>query len=180
MPTNRATNSDAGAPRIASGRIELGQDAACLEHGHHVTQADRLIDVVGHEQDGPRQLLLEPQQLVLEPLAHDRVDGAERLVHEHHRWVDRERPRDTHALPLAARQLARVSVAVACRIEADQGQQLVRTGPPALRVPAQEPGHDRHVVADGLVREQADLLDDVSDAPPQLDGVLGERRRGRR
>ena len=69
--------------------------------------------------------LLEAQELVLEALADDRVDGAERLVHEHHRRVGGERAGHADALALAARQLARVAIAVARRIEADQRQQLV-------------------------------------------------------
>ena len=69
--------------------------------------------------------LLEAQELVLEALADDRVDGAEGLVHEHHRRVGGERSRHADALTLATGELARVAIAVAGRIEADQRQQLV-------------------------------------------------------
>ena len=62
--------------------------------------------------------LLEAEELVLEPVPDDRVDGPERLVHQHDRRVRRKRPRDTDALPLAARQLAGVAVAVLRRLEA--------------------------------------------------------------
>ncbi len=34
--------------------------------------------------------------------------------------------------------------------------------------PAEQPGHGRDVLADRLVREQADLLDHVADAPPKV------------
>ena len=73
-------------------RAELRQDAAVLEDGHQVAHLDGLIDVVGHEQDGLGELLLEAQELVLEPLADDGIDGAERLVHEHDRAGRRPGP----------------------------------------------------------------------------------------
>ncbi len=48
--------------------------------------------------------------LLLQLGAHDRVDGAERLVHEQDVGVDREPARNADALLLAARELARVAV----------------------------------------------------------------------
>ena len=102
-PTNRATNSEAGLASRSAGGPELGQLAADLEDRDEVAHLDRLIDVVGHEQDRLGDLLLKAQELVLEPLAHDRVDGTERLVHEHDRRVRGEGAGDADALPLAAR-----------------------------------------------------------------------------
>ena len=55
-----------------------------------------------------RSSRLQPQELVLQPLAGDRVGGAERLVHQHHRRVGGERAGDADPLLLAAGQLARV------------------------------------------------------------------------
>ena len=101
-PTNRATNSDAGAARISSGGPNWARIAAGLEDGDEVAHLDRLVDVVGHEQDRLGDRLLEAQELVLEAVADDRVDRAERLVHEHDRRVRGERPGDADALPLAA------------------------------------------------------------------------------
>ncbi len=92
---------------------------------------------MGHEQDRLGQLLLEAQELVLEPLADDRVDRAERFVHEHDRWVGRQRPGDPDALPLAARKLPRITVAIAGRIEADERQQLIGALTLAARRPAE-------------------------------------------
>src|SRR3712207_8805460 len=56
-------------------------------------------------------VFLYPQELVLEPLARDRVDGPEGLVHQHDGGVGRQSPRDPYALLLAARELGRVTVA---------------------------------------------------------------------
>jgi hypothetical protein len=109
--------------------------------------------------------------IVLEPLAHDRVDGRERLVHEQHRWVGGERPGDPGALTLTAGELGRVAIAEPGRVEPDGGQQLVDAlFDPAL-VPAEQPGDGSDVRADVLVREQPDALDDVADPASQLHGV---------
>ena len=90
-----------------------------------VAHLDRLVDVVGDEEDRLAQLGLQPQELVLQALAVDRVDGAERLVHQHHPRVGGERPRDPDPLLLATGELGRVAVAE-LRVEADQLEQLGR------------------------------------------------------
>ena len=51
---------------------------------------------------------MELQEFVLETLAHDRVDGAERLVHEHERGLGGKGSRDANALTLATRELRRI------------------------------------------------------------------------
>ena len=84
---------------------------ALSQDRHPVAHLDRLVDVVGDEQDRLADLRLEAQELVLQALAVDRVDRAERLVHQHQRRIGRERARDADALALAARQLRRVAVA---------------------------------------------------------------------
>ncbi len=66
-----------------------------------VAEPDRLLDVVRDEQRpscGPAAWRL--QELVLQPLAHHRVDRAERLVHQQHRRVGGQRP--GHARPAGA------------------------------------------------------------------------------
>ena len=77
------------------------------------------------EDDRLADLALQAQELVLQPLAVDRVDRAERLVHQHQRRVDRERARDADALALAAGELRRVAVARLGRVERDELEQLV-------------------------------------------------------
>ncbi len=170
-PTNRRDELRRGVGQDLGRRAELRDHAAVLEDRDEVADLDGLVDVVGDEQDRLGQLLLEPQELVLETVADDGVDRPEGLVHEHDRRVHRERPGDADALPLAARQLVREAVAVLRGVQADQRQQLVRAGPQPFLRPAEQARHGRHVVADGLVREQPHLLDDVADAPTQLGDV---------
>ena len=49
-----------------------------------------------------RHLLVQAQEVVLQPVAGDRVERPERLVHQHQRLVGRHRARHADALPLAA------------------------------------------------------------------------------
>ena len=147
--------------------------AALLHHGYASPHLDGLVDVVGHEQHGHAQRAVQSEKLVLQTFAHDRIDRAERLVHEHDRRLDGHCPSNAYALTLAARELRGIAVAHAGWIEPDQLEQLLDTLLDALTRPAQQARHGGHVLGDGLVRKQADLLDHVADAPPQgahLDG----------
>ena len=80
---------------------------------------------------------LQAEELVLEALPRDGVDGAERLVHEQHVRVGAERPGHADPLPLPAGQLVRVAVADSGGLQADEVEQLVdagpRRGPPSSR-----------------------------------------------
>ena len=176
VPTNRATKSEAGLARISAGGPYCATIPPASEHRHDVAHLDGLVDVVGHEQDRLGEPLLEAQELVLEALADDGVDGAERLVHEHDRRVGGQRP--GHARRAAARRrragpgsVRRTSRAPGPRRASSSS---ARAAMPRLR-PAQEPRHGDDVVLDRLVREQARLLDDVADAAAELRHVPRRR-----
>ena len=65
---------------------------------HQVADLDGLFNVVRDQHDRLAQLVLEGDQLLLELTADDRVDGAERLVHQQYGRVGGERA--GHADPL--------------------------------------------------------------------------------
>ena len=96
-------------PQEVVGRGVLLEDPAHVEQGDAVGQLDGLVEVVGHEHDRLVDPGLEPEQLVLEAAADDRVDGAERLVHEEDRRVGGQGPGHAHPLLLAAGELVRVA-----------------------------------------------------------------------
>jgi hypothetical protein len=52
-----------------------------------------IIQIVRHEDDGLAQRLLHAQEFILDHFARDRVEGAERLVHQHDRRIGRKRTR---------------------------------------------------------------------------------------
>ena len=90
-PLQRAVGADEVLDEVVGGRHQqlgrgrvLGEVAALLQDRDPVAHLDRLVDVVGDEEDRLAELGLQAQELVLQPLAVDRVDGAERLVHQHH------------------------------------------------------------------------------------------------
>ena len=126
-----------GGHQQLGGRRELGEVAALLQDRDPVAHLDRLVDVVGDEEDRLADLGLEAQELVLQPLAVDRVDRAEGLVHQHHRRVGRQRAGDADPLLLAARELGGVAVAE-LGVEADQLEQLGDACCGARLVPAEQ------------------------------------------
>ncbi len=106
-------------------RVVLRELSARPEDRHPVAELDRLVDVVRDEHDRLPHLLLEAEELVLQPRAHDRIDGGERLVHEHQRRVGRDRAREADTLTLSAGELCRIPGRVR-RVEADEVEELVR------------------------------------------------------
>ena len=122
---------------------------------------------MGDEGDGLADGALDLQELVLEAVARDRVDGAERLVHEHDGRVGGQGPGDADTLLLAAGELARVAVAERRGLEPDEVEQLVGPRPDPLLVPAEHLRDHADVVGDGEVREETALLDDVADLAAQ-------------
>ena len=138
-------------------------------------EPQRLVDVVGDEDDGLAGRLLDARELVLQGVAGDRVERGERLVHQQEVGVGGERAGDPDALLLAAGQLVRVFAAIGLGVEAEQLPAARRPGR-ATRVarPAQQARHGRDVVLDPPMRKQPDRLDRVADAPPQR---LGRQRR---
>jgi hypothetical protein len=85
------------------GRVVLHEPAARAENRDAVAHLDRLVDVVRNKHDRLPHLALQTQELVLEPSAHDRIDGAERFVHQHQRRVRGKCPREADTLTLSAR-----------------------------------------------------------------------------
>jgi hypothetical protein len=88
----------------------LGKLPAHREDGHLVAQDGGFIDIVGDEDDGLGQVLLEPQQLLLQLVADHGIHGAERLIHEQNGRISGERAGHPHTLLLAAGELGRVTI----------------------------------------------------------------------
>ena len=88
-----------------------------------VGDSHRLLLVVGDQDGGDVDLVVQAPQPLAQLRADLRVEGAERLVEQQHARLDRERAGERHALALAARELARVALVVAG--EPDDAEQLV-------------------------------------------------------
>ena len=72
------------------------------------------------EHHGLSHLLLQAQELVLQASAVDRVDRAERLIHQQQRRVGGEGAGDADALALTSRQLCRVAAGELVFAQPDQ------------------------------------------------------------
>ena len=86
-------------------------DQAALHHRDPVGHRERLLLVMCHVQERDSDLALNALQLPLHLLSQFQVERAERLVQEQRLRAVHERPRQRHALLLAARQLWRPGLA---------------------------------------------------------------------
>ena len=158
-------------PRLdLAGRADLEQPAL-LHHPDAVGEPEGLGEVVGDEEHRLAQPPLQPQELLVQLQPGQRVEGAERLVEQHHLRVAGQRPGEGHPLALAARQPARVAAGEGVGVEPDQRQHLAAARQPPLARPAEELRHQLHVARHPPVGDQAPLLLDVADPPPQRDRV---------
>jgi hypothetical protein len=155
--------------------------AAAFHHHHAVADRHGLALVVRDHHRGGADLALDLAQLELHLLAQLGVQVGERLVEQQHRRLDHQRAGERHALPLAAREFARVARGV--RLQVHQRQRLLHA------LGALGLGHlahlqaEAHVVGHRHVRKERIALE--HDAQPARVGLgMGdvlarERRCGR-
>ena len=98
-------------------------DLALVQDDDLVGDLERLLLVVGDEQAGDVDLVVQPAEPAAQLVAHPGVERPERLVEQQHLGLDGERPGQRHALALAAGELRRVPLGVA--LELHQVEQLV-------------------------------------------------------
>ena len=78
-----------------------------VDHHQGVGHLQRLLLVVGDEDRGHLNLVVQPSQPVPQFLAHLGIQRAERLVEQKHLRFHRQRPSQCHPLALATGQLGR-------------------------------------------------------------------------
>ena len=148
-PTKSATNGGGRLSENAGRRVVLLEMRADIEQRDSCSHLHRLVDVVRHEDHRLAQLGLETEELVLQARARDGIDRAERLVHEQHGRIGRERAGDTDPLALTPDSCAGYrSRNVAGSSEADGREELVdATVDTPMVPPAEQSGHRRDVAA---------------------------------
>ena len=152
------------------GRVDL-YELAILHDGDALAHLDRLEEVVGDEDHGLVDDLLDAQQLVLHITADQRVEGAEGLVEKKNLGVHRERPGEANALLHAARELVR-EVALPAR-EADHLEHLAGLREARCLGDALDLEAVGDVVDDAAVGEQAEMLEHHAHVvAAQLDELL--------
>src|ERR1043166_770681 len=92
--------------------VELGLDAARMRREHQDAAADeqRLLDRMRHEQYREADIVPQPAHLLLHLAPRQRIERRERLVHQQHGGLHRERARDRDALLHAAGEHVRMDV----------------------------------------------------------------------
>ena len=93
------------------------------------------------------QPILNAAELDVQLGARERIERAERLVHQENRRIGRQRARDADALPLSAGQLVGPALREAAVVEADQLEHLAHARVDPFGRPPLEPRHDGDVVA---------------------------------
>src|SRR3954464_6475659 len=78
-----------------------------IQDGDPVGELQRLILVMRNEDRGLACAVVDIAQPTAEVFSHLRIQSAEGLVQEQHPRLNRQRPRERHALALAARELGR-------------------------------------------------------------------------
>src|SRR5438132_556251 len=82
-------------------RVVLGDLRLHLEHADPIAYEHGLLNVVSDEDHCLAHRALDADELLLQALARDPVDGAERLVHQEDRGIGGEGPGEPDALALA-------------------------------------------------------------------------------
>ena len=123
--------------------------------------------VVGDEQDRRAALAGQRLHAIDHFAARGLVEGRGRLVRQHHRRFPDERPRDRHALALAAGQLVRPLAGVLA--EADGFEHRVGLARQVgARGPPRHAQAQLHVLRGAERAEQVVLLEDEADALPDV------------
>jgi hypothetical protein len=139
-------------------------DATAIHHCDAVGHRQRLLLVVGDEDGRDSVVALEPLDLDLHVEPQVLVERAEGLIQQQHLGVDREAPRQRHALLLSARQLARQPLGEWTHMGKVQHSLDPRRNALARPVMRLEPVGD--VLPDRHVGEQGVVLEHDADAAP--------------
>ena len=99
----------------------------------------------------------------------ERIERAERLVHQQDRRIDRQRPRDPDPLALPARQLVRPAFRHRERAKPHEIQELIDPRRRPLGRPSFQARHDADIPGDVEMWKQTHLLQDETDASSQPD-----------
>ena len=144
-------------PFIDVGRRPDLDDLAVVENGDAIGHRQRFALVVGDEDEGDAELLLQRLQLLLHLLAELEVERAERLVEQQHLGPVHQRAGKRHALALAAGKLRRTALLVSG--ELDHGERVFRLGLALGLGHTLDPETIGDVLADRHVRKQRVVLE---------------------
>ena len=138
-----------------------GGDLSLIHQHHGVGQADDLVDIVGHVDDGQAKLVAQVLDERHDLGAAPRIEAGQRLVHQQDARTREQRPPDGDALLLAARKPCRPPLQK--RAQVQQGDNRRKVDPPIWGTRA--PCAKLQVGTDAQVWEQPVLLKHIAKTP---------------
>ena len=137
------------------------------QHDDPRAEEHRLADPVGHEHDRLARLAPDVQQLEVHLFPRQRVERAERLVHQDQLGIMDQRAGDRGALLHAAGQL--VGIFVGEPVEPHQCEKIARARAAFRHGKAEDLGGQQHVVDDAAPLEQERLLKHHADVARRIE-----------
>lgn len=129
------------------------------------------MNVVGDEYGCFVETAAQGEELILQLQAGYRIDGPEGFVKKEQLRIGCHGSSDTDALSLPAGEFPRTAMEELLRVESDLFEEFGGALQDALGRPTLEARDEAHVLANGVVREEADFLDYITDAAPQGDQI---------
>ena len=152
-------------------RRGAGNDAAGLEQDNARGEEQGFAQVVSDEDDGLAETAGKGAEFALELGARDGIERAEGLVHQKDGRIGSESTGDTDALTLAAGKFAGAAMGEFAGFEADKLEHFIDASGGAGGVPLFQSGNKGDVFRDSEMGEEASVLNDVTDAAAEADGV---------
>jgi hypothetical protein len=148
-----------------------GNNAASLQQDDAGSEEKRFAKIVSDKDDGFAKAAGEGAKFALKFGAGDGIECAEGLVHQQDGGIGGEGASDADALALAAGKFARAAMGELARVEANEMEHFINASRDAGGLPSFQSGNEGNVLRDGEMREEACILDDVTNAAAEVDGI---------
>ena len=152
-------------------RRGAGDDAAGFEQDDMGSEQQGFTQIVSDENDGFSEAAGERAKFALKFSACNRIEGAERFIHQQDRRIRGECARDADALALAAGEFSRAAIGKFGGIQSNESQELSYADSGAAAVPFFQRRNQTDILCNGEMGEEAGVLDNVTDAATKADGV---------
>ena len=148
-----------------------GNDAARFEKDDARSEQQRFAEIVSDKDNSFAEPARQGAEFALEFRTRDGIESAEGLVHQENRRIGSESAGNPNALALAAGEFAGAAIGKFGWVQSNQAHQLANTNGSAAAVPFLKCGNERHIFGNRKMRKKSGVLNDISDAAAQFDGV---------
>jgi hypothetical protein len=146
-------------------------NAAAFQQNDPRSQKQRFAQIVRDKYDRFSEAARERAEFPLQFRARDRVERAERLVHQENGGIGGQRAGHSNTLALPSGKFARTSMRKFPRVESHKPQHFLYARSGAGGVPFFETGHQAHVLGYGEMGEKTGVLNHIPDSAAQLDRI---------